>query len=114
MNMLKKAWGALSPEFLGGDVIATVGCVQGEPAMGTTADLQKSTGEIRVHLVRTPQDSPIVTIELVQEQVPGDGAALTCVRLSLAEAARLREMLTQVDEDAVQQANASDGASPRH
>jgi hypothetical protein len=81
--------------------------------MGTTADLQKSTGEIRVHLVRTQQNSSIVTIELVQVHVPGDGADLTCVRLSVSEAARLGGILRQAAEDAAQQGDATDAASPR-
>jgi len=100
MNKIKQAWGSLFPKFLGGDVISTVGSARGEPAMGTTADLSKATGEVRVHLVRTREDATIVTVELVQAHVPGDGPDLTCVRLPAAEAAKLGGLLCQAAEDA--------------
>ena len=61
--------------------------------MGVTADLMKATGEIRVHRVRTRQDAALVTLELVQAQVPGNGKNLACVRLSRSEAVRLGDML---------------------
>ena len=113
MNIFKKAWGALHMNFLGGDVICTVGSVKGRPAMGTTADLQKATGELRVHLVRGRQDVPLVTIELVQVQLPGDGAGLACIRLPMLEAARLGAMLRQATDEAVQLDEAGDLAAPR-
>ncbi len=111
MNMIKKALGALNMKFLGGEVVATSGSVKGEPAMGVTADLQKATGEIRVHLVRTRESSLIVTLELLQLQVPGDGGKLACVRLPVSEAARLGARLQQVAEDAFRQGTAAQRAS---
>jgi len=113
MNVFKRAWGTLFPKFLGGDLITTVGSAKGEVAVGTTADLFKATGEIRVHLVRTRESTSIVTVELVQTHVPGDGPNLTCVHLPISEATRLGEILCQAADDAVQQRDTPDGATRR-
>ena len=110
MKNLKKVFGALSTKFLGGKVISTVGTVKGETAIGVTADLQKSTGEIRVHLVSSQESALVVTVELVQVQVPGDGNNLACIRLPVSEAARLGGMLQQAADDAIQHGDATDGA----
>ena len=93
MNILQKAWGALAPKFLGGEVLKTVGSVRGQPGMGTCADPQKATGEIRVHLVKQVDGQPLVTLELAQAEVPGDGHELVCVRLSPSEAEHLASVL---------------------
>jgi len=100
--------GASPSRFLGGQVIATLGSAQGEASMGTAADLQKATGEIRVHRVRTREGSAIVTIEFAQAVTPGDGAELTCVRLPNAEASRLARMLRSAAEDEVQRGDGTD------
>ena len=72
--------------------------------MGTTADLMKSTGEIRVHVVRNEAEELLVTLELVQAQASGDGPELTCVRLDPNEAERLGTLLMQAGESVSTQA----------
>ncbi len=84
--------------FLGGDLAQTVGAVRGNPAMGTTADLQKATGDVRVHAVRSRFDEPGVTIELPQHELPGDSAEMVCVQLTPDDAARLGDVLRQAAE----------------
>ncbi|QDU68559.1 hypothetical protein [Engelhardtia mirabilis] len=93
MNILKQVWGALVPKFLGGEVLTTVGSVRGQAGVGVTADPQKATGEVRVHLVKQIDGQPLVTLELAQAELPGDGRELLCVRLSPSEAEHLASML---------------------
>ncbi len=113
MSIFKKAWNALQTKYLGGEVRTTYGAVHGEPAMGTTADLQKASGEIRVHVVRTKENTSLVTIELLQHELPGDAPEMACVRLPASEAARLGTMLTQAAQ-AAELDDASAAASPGH
>ncbi|MFP6655468.1 MAG: hypothetical protein VCB25_07555, partial [Myxococcota bacterium] len=94
-NLIRRFWNAIYTKYLGGDVISTFGPVKGVPAMGTTGDLQKATGEIRVHLINTKKNKQIVTIEFLQAELSGDSAELACVRLPASEAARLSDMLAR-------------------
>lgn len=98
--MLQKLRDLLTPKFLGGDLEATLGSVEGTPSLGTVADLFKATGEVRLHLVRSADGEPVVTLELVSAEVPGDGRELACVQLSLAEAAKLERLLADARDAA--------------
>ncbi|MCB9897979.1 MAG: hypothetical protein H6825_08245 [Planctomycetes bacterium] len=113
MNIFKKALGALQAGYLGGEVVTTVGRVEGEPAMGMTADLMKASGEMQVHVVRTPSEERVVVLELLQERAPGDGSDMVCVRLRGPEATRLSELLRRASEEAVRPGAATDTTSPR-
>jgi len=98
---LEKVWNSMFETYLGGDIVSTCGTVRGVPAMGTTGDLLKASGEIRVHLVRPKGEPRLVTVELPQHEVPGDTPEMVCVRLTAPEAARLGEILCQAADAAL-------------
>ncbi len=93
MNIIRKTMRKLFPAFLGGDLVETRGSVRGEVAVGVTADLMKATGELRVHLVRSEDETMRVVLDLPPHEVPGDSASLFCLRLDAAAAARLGAIL---------------------
>ncbi len=93
MNFIKRALRAMRPEFLGGEVLRSSDVVEGEFAMGITADLQKASGGIQVHRVLGSDPEPIVTLELVAHDVPGDSPELACVQLTAEKAERLASEL---------------------
>jgi len=106
MNLFKEAWTSMFGTYLGGELVSTCGTVRGEPAMGTTGDLLKASGEIRVHVVHPKKGPRKVAVELPQHEVPGDAAEMLCVRLGAAEAARLGALLSRA-------ADAAGGPEPR-